>query len=157
MLAFVGYHLPSFGSAPGLTSSTLPPSFITARNVAAISSRNAASNPAVGDQRHRNHLVFAGDDEAQAPERGMALADLGDLPGAYEHAIDLGSLVGATLQPSMRMLGRETPGARERRVAKSPRLAGRNAGPQAESRLIARFTLPSVPLEGLPGGMHECM
>jgi hypothetical protein len=29
--------LPSFGSAPGLTSSTLPPSFVTARRLAAIS------------------------------------------------------------------------------------------------------------------------
>jgi hypothetical protein len=39
--------LPSFGSAPGLTSSTAPPSFVTARKVPAISSRSVSLAVAV--------------------------------------------------------------------------------------------------------------
>jgi hypothetical protein len=36
-----------------------------------------------------------GDDQARPPEPGMTLADLGDLLGPHEHALDLGGLVGA--------------------------------------------------------------
>jgi hypothetical protein len=46
-------------------------------------------------QRHHVGLAGARDDEAEPTETGMALADLGDLLWANEHALDLGGLVGA--------------------------------------------------------------
>jgi hypothetical protein len=55
--------LRSFGRTPGPTSSTLPPSFVAARKLAAISSRRASRL-----QRHRVGLALARDDEAQSAE-----------------------------------------------------------------------------------------
>jgi hypothetical protein len=46
-------------------------------------------------QRHHIGLARARDDEAQPPQLGMALADLGDLLGPHEHTLDLGGLISA--------------------------------------------------------------
>ena len=46
-------------------------------------------------ERHQVGLALAGDDQTQPSEFRMTLADLGDLLGPHEHALDLGGLVGA--------------------------------------------------------------
>src|SRR6516164_9004523 len=60
-----------------------------------LAAQRLARRGAFGAQRHDIGFVLARGDEAETPERGMALADLGDLLGAHEHALDLGGLVGA--------------------------------------------------------------
>jgi hypothetical protein len=93
--------LPSFGSEPDGTNSTEPPSLVTAQSDAAKRSCKASfgevhsafsvvtslSPPRVTTRRSR-------------PSSGWRLPDLRDLFRAYEHALDLGGLVGAA-HPSL--------------------------------------------------------
>jgi hypothetical protein len=74
--------LPSFGSVPAPTNSTLPPSFVTVDNVPAISSRKASLAAAVSAFSVIASLSpWRVTNEAEPPETGMAFADIGDRLG----------------------------------------------------------------------------
>jgi hypothetical protein len=82
---------------------------------------------AFGLQGHHIGLACARDDEAQASEFRVTLADLGDVLGPHEYALDLGSWSVRPIQPLMRMLLRPhglTPGSAAVRSPRARRIGG---------------------------------
>lgn len=94
--------MPSFGSVPVSTISTLPKLGHVTQGGCDRLAVHCGGAGRFHAQRHGVSFAVALHDQTSPGDFGMTSGDLRDLLRVHKHALDLGALIGPSIQPLMR-------------------------------------------------------